>query len=122
MTLDDDTQWVSEDTTMLAGKLFDLAFANSVIGMAITDLNRGIIAINDSFCKMLGRNREEFLGHSMAQVTLSEDQKSSDDLTALLLTGEKSQVVYTKRYHHKDGQIVWAEVSKSLAHNEVGSR
>ena len=120
MTLDEDTQWVSEDTTILAGKLFDLAFANSVIGMAITDLNRGIVAINDSFCQMLGRNREDFLGHSMAQVTLSEDQKSSDDLTALLLTGEKSQVVYTKRYHHKDGHIVWAEVSKSLAHNEEG--
>ncbi len=120
MTLDDDSQWVSEDTSVLAGKLFDLAFANSVIGMAITDLNRGIVAINDSFCKMLGRDREEFLGHSMAQVTLPEDQNISDDLTALLLTGEKSQIVYTKRYYHKDGHIVWAEVSKSLAHNEVG--
>ena len=99
---------------------FQLAFANNVAGMTITDVNRHILAVNDSFCKILGRISEEILGLTTDAFTIPEDRGIADDWTLRMLAGDESRVVYAKRFLHKDGRIVWAEVSRSLARNQMG--
>lgn len=99
---------------------FQLAFANNIAGMLISDLDGHALAVNSSFCKMLGRESEEILSLGSEEFTFPEDQGLGEKVSAQMLRGEKSQTIYTKRYRHKDGRIVWAEVSRSLARDKMG--
>lgn len=101
-----------------AQQLFEHAFADNIAGMLLTDLDHRVLAVNDSFCKMLGRTSEDLLGRDSGWVTFPDDQGIAKSVSAQMLADGKS--IYIKRYQHKDGQIVWAEVSKSLAHDETG--
>ena len=120
MIHDDTRHRAAEEAMIEAEKRFELAFANNVAGMLITDLDRRGLAVNHSFCKMIGRNDEEILGKDTEAFTFPDDRGLADSLSAQMLTGGEPQAVYTKRYLHKDGRLVWAEVSKSLAHDESG--
>ena len=100
---------------------FHLAFANNIAGMAVTDLETRMLAVNSSLCKMLGRESEELLGQDFAPFTVPEDRHISKKLSERALKGGQSQGTYTKRYQHKDGHIVWAEVSAALAYDELGN-
>lgn len=101
---------------------FQLAFANNVAGMTITDLNRRLLAVNNSYCKMLGRNSEEILGLDTDAFTLPEDRDIANNWTVRMLAGEQSEVIYTKRFLHKDGHVLWVEVSRSLAGHSAHER
>ena len=120
MVRDDTSRRAAEQAHFETEQRFQLAFDNNLAGMAVTDLHRRILAVNSSFCEMLGRGREELVGQSFAQFTFPQDRSISEKLSAKVLAGEASEAIYTKRYCHKDGHIVWAEVTKSLARNEAG--
>lgn len=120
MIHDDTRRRAAEEARIEAEKRFQLAFANNVAGMLITDLDRKGLAVNQSFCKMIGRNAEEILGKDTEAFTFPDDRGVANSLSAQMLANREPQAVYTKRYVHKDGHIVWAEVSKSLAHDESG--
>ena len=99
-------------------KRFQLAFENNVAGMTITDLSRRILAVNRSFCMMLGRSSEEILGLDTDAFTYPRDRDIANDWTMRMLAGEQSEVIYAKRFIHKDGHVVWVEVSRSLARDK----
>jgi PAS domain S-box-containing protein len=48
---------------------FRLAFENNMAGMIFVDLEDTILAVNNSFCQMVGRNREEIVGKDSAPFT-----------------------------------------------------
>ena len=120
MIHDDSHRRAAEEARIEAEKRFELAFANNVAGMLITDLDRKGLVVNQSFCKMIGRDTEEILGKDTEAFTFPDDRGVADSLSAQMLAGGEPQAVYTKRYMHRDGHVVWAEVSKSLAHDESG--
>ncbi len=95
---------------------FQVAFVNNVAGMTITDLSRRILAVNSSFCKILGRKSEEILGLTTDVFTFPEDRDIADNWTVRMLAREESEVIYTKRFLHNDGHIVWVEVSSVVSH------
>lgn len=111
-----------DDTMRRTGEeqRFHLAFENNVAGMVITDTEDRVLSVNDSFCKMLGMNREEFLGKTSTAITFDEDLEITRTMNSRLIAGETTQLVYSKRYVHHNGNIVWAEVSRSLARDESG--
>ncbi len=47
------------------------------------------------------------------------DRDIANNWTVRMLAGEQSEVFYTKRFLHKDGHVVWVEVSRSLARDEA---
>ncbi len=115
LILRDDTMRRTEEE-----QRFHLAFENNVAGMVITDTEDRVLSVNDSFCKMLGMNREEFLGKTSTAITFDEDMEITKTMNAKLMAGEAAQLVYNKRYVHQNGNIVWAEVSRSLARDDTG--
>lgn len=95
-------------------KRFHLAFENNVAGMVITDAEDKILMANASFCKMIGVSEEEIIGNTTEGVTIDEDRHITREMGEKLIKDGTSQVIYTKRYQHKNGNIVWAEISRSL--------
>ena len=101
-------------------QLFHLAFANNIAGMLISDFDGRALAVNSSFSKMIGRKSEEILSLGSEEFTFPEDRGIGMTVSAQMLGVGRSQTIYTKRYQHKDGRIVWAEVSRSLARDGMG--
>jgi diguanylate cyclase (GGDEF)-like protein/PAS domain S-box-containing protein len=99
---------------------FRLAFENNVAGMVFTDFEDRILVVNDAFCLMVGRTREELLGHDSTPFTHPEDLGISEDAHRRATSGEADQVRYAKRYVHKDGRVIFVEVHRSTARDPEG--
>jgi len=100
---------------------FRLAFENNMVGMVFVDISDNIFAVNDSFCQMIGRSRAEIIGKGSAAFTHPEDKNVTSEMHRRLTAGAASQVRYLKRYLHKDGRVIFVEVSKSVARDEAGA-
>ena len=115
------TELAAAEALALSEQRFRLAFENSMAPMIFVDLEDRILAINDSFCQMVGRNREEIVGKDSAPFTHPEDRSITKEAHRRLISGEVGQISYVKRYLHKDGRVILVEVSKSPARDAAGT-
>ena len=99
---------------------FRLAFEDSMAPMIFTDLDDRVIAANEAFCDLIGFSKEELLGRDSKPFTFDGDVGITEGAHRRLATGEVHQVRYVKRYRHKDGRIIFVEVSKSPARDASG--
>jgi len=82
----------------------------------------GEINVNKAFCDMIGYSLEELSeGATWQQVSHPEDVQETQKLMASLIANEIPSARFTKRYIHKDGHIIWADVSTSLRRAADGS-
>ncbi len=89
---------------------FRLAFENNTAGMAISDLDGRLLDVNRSFSEMLGYSKEELLKLSIADITLPEDLSLTREMNRRLISSEVDRVEYSKRYLHKDGQVIYGVI------------
>lgn len=100
---------------------FRLAFEGNMAPMVFSN-NKGIfLEVNESYCQMSGRTREELIGRDSKHFTYPEDIGISEDVNRQLTSGETDQARYTKRFLHKNGRIVVAEVSICTARDDSGN-
>ena len=99
---------------------FRLAFENNIAGMVFADLEDKILAVNEAFCLMVGRTREELLGYDSTPFTYPEDLGISEEAHRSVTSGDSDQVSYAKRYVHRDGRVMVAEVHRSTARDAEG--
>ena len=97
-----------------------LAFEDSMAPMIFTDLDDKIFAVNDAFCQLIGYTRDEVLGHDSTLFTHPDDVGITEAVHRRISRGETDQTRYVKRYAHKSGRTIWAEVSKASARDESG--
>ncbi len=103
-----------------AEERFRLAFEHNMAPMLFSDLSDQVIAVNDSFCRMVGFSREELMGHDSKQFTYPEDVGITEETLVRLSSEQIDQVRYVKRYLRKDGRIIVSEVSRSPARDPSG--
>ncbi|MGH3733435.1 MAG: EAL domain-containing protein [Acidimicrobiales bacterium] len=103
-----------------AEERFRLAFEHNMAPMLFSDLSDRVIAVNDSFCRMVGFTRGELMGHDSKQFTYPEDVGITEDTLVRLSSEQIDQVRYVKRYLRKDGRIIVSEVSRSPARDSTG--
>ena len=99
---------------------FRLAFENNMAPMVFSGRDGLFIAVNDAFCRMSGRTTEELVGHDSQHFTYPDDIGLSEDVNRRMNAGEVDEVRYAKRFLHKNGRIVTAEVSICSARDESG--
>ena len=100
---------------------FRLAFENNMAGMIFVDGEDRVLAVNDSFCKMVGRSREEIVDKGASPFTHPKGHRITKEVHGRLASGEADQVSYVDRYAHKDGRTILVEVSKSRARDAAGA-
>jgi two-component system, cell cycle sensor histidine kinase and response regulator CckA len=111
----------AEQAQRASEQLFRNAFENAVNGMCLIELDGRFLAVNKSFCEMLGYSAEELAAMSFMELTHPEDMTPIRRLAEELLTGGKPAGNLEKRYLHKAGRIVRAVVSVFLQRDENGS-
>lgn len=77
---------------------FRATFEQAAIGIAHTSIDQRYLAVNRTFCDMLGYSREELLGKSANGTLHAEDQEDDDRHARQLLAGEIDSLLAEKRY------------------------
>ena len=99
---------------------FEFAFEDNMAPMVFSDRDDRAIAVNDAFCEMVGFTRDELLGRDSKQFTFPDDIGITEGTHTRFSAGEIDQVRYEKRYLRKDGRLIIAEVSRSVARDPEG--
>ncbi len=100
---------------------FFTAFADSMVGMALVDLEGCFIEVNPSLCRILGYEREELMARTFRDVTHADDLPADLQLLERVLAGEISTYNLEKRYLHADGRLVWGLLTVSLVRGPTGT-
>ncbi len=99
---------------------FKYIFENSLIGKSFT-LPSGKLQPNQALCDMLGHTQPETNNLYWQDITHPDDLASSHEVVDEILSGAKDSAQFIKRYRHRDGSVVWAEVSTILRRDEDNS-
>lgn len=94
-------------------------FENSRAGMLITGFD-GSMQVNDAFSKMLGYSAEELSEVNFLSLSHPDDVQILANTLKMMAEGLISQTRFEKRYIHKNGGIVWAEISISIQRDIKG--
>jgi PAS domain S-box-containing protein len=103
-----------------AEERFRLAFEENVAPMICTNRDDLIIAANEAFCGMGGFPKGVLIGHDSKPFTYLDDIGITEETHRRETSGEADQLRYVKRYLHKDGRVIVAEVSRSPARDAEG--
>jgi diguanylate cyclase (GGDEF)-like protein/PAS domain S-box-containing protein len=98
---------------------FKYMFDHSPVGESITSLS-GELHPNQAFCDMLGYSEDELKHCKWQDVTVPDDFPLTEQALATLLSGEQESTRFVKRYRHKNGNVVWVDLSTALRRDETG--
>lgn len=93
---------------------FRTAFDRAPIGMALVSLEGHWLQVNQSLCRMVGYGYAEMLTRDFQSITHPEDIPADMACLAELKSGVSKGCQITTRYLHRDGHVVWVQVSVSL--------
>ncbi len=95
-------------------------FSQSAAGIAVGDLAGTLVNVNDRYCEIVGRSKEEVIGTRMQDMTFPGDLAENKRLFKRLVeTGESFEI--EKRYIRGDGSLVWVSNSVSAIRDENGN-
>jgi PAS domain S-box-containing protein len=100
---------------------FRTMFETASIGLAQADPGTGRwFRVNRKLCEMLGYTVEELLARTIWDITYEPDRNTCRQLFQSLADGKCSSYHLEKRYVHKTGKLVWANVNVSILHDADG--
>jgi two-component system, cell cycle sensor histidine kinase and response regulator CckA len=101
--------------------LFRATFERSTFGKSLTGLDGRIIKANQAFADMLGLSIQELQQVHFSQITHPDDIAEGQQCLRALLAGERSACRMEKRYQHRDGHLVFADVGVTLIRDQAGT-
>lgn len=94
-------------------------FNQTFIGILHRDMDRRVLMVNQRYCDLTGRTREELDGLPIEAFTYEGDLAANQALFQQhLATGEPFQI--EKRYVRPDGSLVWCAVTVTFVCDETG--
>jgi PAS domain S-box-containing protein len=100
--------------------LFEATFNEAGVGIAHAATDGRLLRMNPRFCQILGYTREE-LAHRRLQ-DVSDPRDVASDVVALreILGGRAEPFRGETRCRHKDGRVVWVNITVSLLRSAAG--
>jgi PAS domain S-box-containing protein len=93
---------------------FRTVFMGAGIGVVLTDLQFKISIYNPALQKILGYTQEELQGLDLLQLAYPQDTGAPQQLQERLFSSEQELFNEEKRFLHKNGEIIWANLTVSL--------
>ena len=96
-------------------------FENAAVGIAHVALDGTWLMVNERICRIVGYSKDEMLQRKFQDLTHPADLLMDFEHMNSLLNGSKESYVMEKRYLHKNGSIVWINLTVSLMRNAHGT-
>jgi PAS domain S-box-containing protein len=99
---------------------FRATFEQAAAGMGHTTLEGQYVRVNQRLCDIVGYTREELLVRSFQDITHPDDRDLDLLAKRRQLSGEIQTVAREKRYLHKNGSVVWVDLTVSILREQSG--
>lgn len=94
-------------------QLFEKVFSEAPNGIALVLKNGRFWRLNERFCSIVGYSEDEMRTLTFQQITHPDDLQSDLALAVQLAEGKIPSYSLEKRYIHKNGSIVWINLTAS---------
>jgi two-component system, cell cycle sensor histidine kinase and response regulator CckA len=85
-------------------------YDNTNTGVAVVRPDGNILEVNPAFCRMLGYEASELTQQNVVKLTHVDDIGTQSELFAKVQAGQLTHYNIQKRYLHKHGSVVWADL------------
>ncbi len=102
-----------EEALRTSEEYFRNIFDYSTVGKSITELG-GNVKTNKAFRQILGYSEAELSVLKWQEFTHPDDVQRDKEYIDSLVSGKYSSMRWEKRYIHKDGHFIWADISTVL--------
>ena len=99
---------------------FRLAFENANTGMFMIDSQGRFLHVNEKLSAIFGFSRQELEGMTVHDVTHPDDLDVGPAFMSRALQGQGDSDLVEKRYRHRDGHTLYAQVAGSLVRDYQG--
>ena len=93
---------------------------NTSVGIALTDLDRRILQVNEAAARITGYSLDELLAINPVDLALPEDRYLAQDALVEMISGHRDSMTVERRYVRKNGEIFWGRVTYSLVRDRAG--
>ncbi|HEY9096956.1 MAG TPA: PAS domain S-box protein, partial [Hydrogenophaga sp.] len=100
---------------------FQDTFEHAAAGITHVGLQGQLLEVNQTFCQLVGYTEEELRHMSFQDITLPQDIGPDLRLLEETLAGRRTHYSLEKRYRHKDGHIIWGQITVSLIRKADGT-
>jgi PAS domain S-box-containing protein len=104
----------AETALQIGEELFRSTFENTSIGLAHVALDGTWMRVNQKICDILGYDSAELLATTFQAITEPADLAEDLDLVQQLVNGEINEYTLEKRYIHRQGHHIWANLTVAL--------
>ena len=95
-------------------------FQQNRVGMNRVDVSGHFLEVNPAFCSLIGYSEAELLTMRFQDITYPSDLNEDLNLYNQLIAGHIPAYSVEKRYVHKSGAVLWANVSVSCIRDQHG--
>ena len=95
-------------------------FEHAASGITHVDISGRLLRSNETFCRMVGYSQAELAHMSFQDITVPDDLSSDLHMLKEALAGLRNSYTLDKRYRHKDGHTVWAQLTVALMRKPGG--
>jgi diguanylate cyclase (GGDEF)-like protein/PAS domain S-box-containing protein len=99
---------------------FRLAFDNANIGMCLVDTQGRLFKVNRRMCEIFGYSREEMECMTVNDIAHPNYKDVSPTFIKRANVGEVDHTEFEKKYIHKNGNLIVAQVASSLVRSAIG--
>lgn len=103
---------------ILSEKQFQTVFQQTPTGKAIVGLDGCFVEVNPKLCAIIGYSRDELISRTFQQITLPADLDRDLELLDELVHDKRQSYNLEKRYIHKNGALIWVEISVAAVRDE----
>jgi len=100
--------------------LFRSLYERGPLGIAYSDYKFNIFRANERFCEMLGYEKEGLAGKNFSEIAYPENLELDREYFRAIVAARQPFTHMQKRYLHKNGKPVWANISISFVYNDIG--
>lgn len=105
----------------LAGeRRLGLLIEQGLTGYAEADLQGRLTRVNERYCEIVGRSREDLIGRLLSDFTPPEDWALNQGVFERLRRGDLPSGLIDKRYLRQSGGVTYAQVAIGLLRDEAG--
>ena len=101
--------------------LFGAMFEQAAVAIAVFSVGGRFLRANPTMCRLLGYSEAELQQKTHLDVIHVEDLEAAAVARAQAISGKAKPRLLERRYVHKDGSTIWAQVSGTVVRDESGA-
>jgi len=89
-------------------------FEHAASGISHVSLDGRLLRVNQTFCQLVGYSADELMRLRFQDITHPDDVAADMRMLQQSISGDRDSYTLTKRYRHKQGHWVWAQLTVAI--------